>query len=101
MPLYLAAKIIESAVVERAMRDVDRGDFAPGDKYEDSPQTLGFGATISAPHMVRWPSRSQGLSSLTFSSPYSTPTAWRRLKISASLAPCAWTLAAAAASLPC
>ena len=30
---------------------VDRAHFAPAMPYHDSPQTIGFGATISAPHM--------------------------------------------------
>lgn len=34
------------------MRDVDRGDFITSDKYEDAPQSIGYEATISAPHMV-------------------------------------------------
>lgn len=33
------------------MRQVDRGHYAPAAPYEDSPQPIGFGATISAPHM--------------------------------------------------
>lgn len=36
-----------------AMRSVDRADFVPGDglPYVDSPQRIGYRATISAPHM--------------------------------------------------
>ncbi|GFZ46155.1 LOW QUALITY PROTEIN: hypothetical protein JCM24511_04402 [Saitozyma sp. JCM 24511] len=36
-----------------AMRKVDRAHYVPetGAAYEDSPQRIGFGATISAPHM--------------------------------------------------
>lgn len=30
---------------------VDRAHYAPATPYRDSPQTIGFGATISAPHM--------------------------------------------------
>ena len=30
---------------------VDRGHYAPAFAYDDSPQVVGFGATISAPHM--------------------------------------------------
>mmetsp|Transcript_40768 Transcript_40768/g.130093 ORF Transcript_40768/g.130093 Transcript_40768/m.130093 type:complete len:198 (-) Transcript_40768:106-699(-) len=35
------------------MRLVDRGHFSPsgGQAYHDSPQVIGYGATISAPHM--------------------------------------------------
>lgn len=52
--------IIESDRVAQAMLAVDRGLFCPRDQhgkiippfaYQDSPQYLGFGATISAPHM--------------------------------------------------
>lgn len=54
------AGIIESDRVQQAMIAVDRGLFCPRDQhgkivppaaYQDSPQYLGFGATISAPHM--------------------------------------------------
>jgi protein-L-isoaspartate(D-aspartate) O-methyltransferase len=45
-------KIIKSDKVERVMRLVDRKDFAKkGDPYQDSPQLIGYGVTISAPHM--------------------------------------------------
>ncbi|KAI8384047.1 protein-L-isoaspartate O-methyltransferase [Blakeslea trispora] len=33
------------------MKKVDRRDFCPRDPYADSPQTIGYAATISAPHM--------------------------------------------------
>lgn len=33
------------------MKSVDRGDFCPRSPYSDSPKDIGFGATISAPHM--------------------------------------------------
>lgn len=48
--------IIRTGRVERAFRDTDRGDFVPEDLWEkaylDTPLPLGFGATISAPHIV-------------------------------------------------
>eukprot|EP01041_Mallomonas_annulata_P008165 gene8165-16782_t len=34
-----------------AMRSVDRKNYAPMTPYHDSPQSIGFGQTISAPHM--------------------------------------------------
>ena len=36
------------------MKTVDRGDFTQksGHAYQDSPQLIGYGVTISAPHMV-------------------------------------------------
>ncbi|KJE92955.1 L-isoaspartyl protein carboxyl methyltransferase [Capsaspora owczarzaki ATCC 30864] len=43
--------IIVSTEVEAAMRAVDRGDFTLTQPYQDSPQPIGHGATISAPHM--------------------------------------------------
>ncbi|KAJ2539615.1 hypothetical protein EV175_006322 [Coemansia sp. RSA 1933] len=43
--------IIHSESVVSAMRSVDRAHFALHSPYEDSPQYIGFGATISAPHM--------------------------------------------------
>ncbi|CAI2378553.1 unnamed protein product [Moneuplotes crassus] len=45
--------IVKSPLVEQALKQVDRGDFVPyiEDAYIDSPQPIGHGATISAPHM--------------------------------------------------
>ncbi|KAI9884277.1 MAG: hypothetical protein M1823_003932 [Watsoniomyces obsoletus] len=43
--------LIKSDRVKAAMLAVDRGHYAPAAAYDDSPQSLGFGATISAPHM--------------------------------------------------
>lgn len=37
--------------VKTAMLSVDRADFAPHTPYEDHPVSIGYGATISAPHM--------------------------------------------------
>jgi hypothetical protein len=46
------AGIIKSPEVERAMLAVDRRHYlVTGDPYHDSPQIIGHGATISAPHM--------------------------------------------------
>jgi len=42
---------ITNKVVVEAMKKTNRKDFAPGDPYQDSPQRIGHGATISAPHM--------------------------------------------------
>ena len=42
---------IQSKKVEKIMKSVDRLDFCKN--YEDSPQYIGYGATISAPHMVK------------------------------------------------
>jgi protein-L-isoaspartate(D-aspartate) O-methyltransferase len=47
-----AASLIRSGRVRAAMAAVDRGHFCGGGSaYEDSPQSIGHGATISAPHM--------------------------------------------------
>ena len=46
--------VIEHDDVADAMRDVDRANYVikgSGDPYQDSPQPIGYGATISAPHM--------------------------------------------------
>ncbi|KAI6108589.1 protein-L-isoaspartate O-methyltransferase [Pisolithus croceorrhizus] len=45
--------IITSDRVSDAMAKVDRVNYVqrPGDAYQDSPQSIGHGATISAPHM--------------------------------------------------
>jgi len=34
------------------MLQVDRGNYAKRNPYIDSPQEIGHGVTISAPHMV-------------------------------------------------
>ena len=34
------------------MKRVDRGDFSHVNPYMDAPQGIGYGVTISAPHMV-------------------------------------------------
>lgn len=47
--------VITSDRVNKVMRKVDRADFCPNNfqnsAYEDSPQSINYGATISAPHM--------------------------------------------------
>ncbi|KAI1258767.1 protein-L-isoaspartate O-methyltransferase-domain-containing protein [Xylariaceae sp. FL1019] len=43
--------LITSPAVRDAFLAVDRGHYAPGSPYEDSPQPIGCAATISAPHM--------------------------------------------------
>jgi len=43
--------VIKTKMVAEAMLKIDRGDFCPNDPYSDSPQPIGYGATISAPHM--------------------------------------------------
>ncbi|RKF54982.1 Protein-L-isoaspartate O-methyltransferase [Golovinomyces cichoracearum] len=43
--------VITSTRVKNAMIKVDRAHYAPQRPYEDAPQPIGWGATISAPHM--------------------------------------------------
>ncbi|KAJ1822892.1 hypothetical protein LPJ56_000491 [Coemansia sp. RSA 2599] len=47
----LNERIITSERVASAMRAVDRAHFTSFQPYQDSPQSIGHGATISAPHM--------------------------------------------------
>lgn len=45
--------MIKSDRVFEAMNSVDRGKYTqPSHAYIDSPQGIGYGVTISAPHMV-------------------------------------------------
>lgn len=48
--------IVKSRAVGAALREVDRAKYVRDTDYayEDSPQSLGYGATISAPHMHAW-----------------------------------------------
>ncbi|XP_018896215.1 protein-L-isoaspartate(D-aspartate) O-methyltransferase isoform X2 [Bemisia tabaci] len=43
--------IIKSSRVEEAMLSVDRGKYVKENSYRDAPQGIGYGVTISAPHM--------------------------------------------------
>ena len=43
--------IIKNFEVGKVMELVDRKYYAPKYPYEDCPQSIGYGATISAPHM--------------------------------------------------
>eukprot|EP00158_Paraphelidium_tribonemae_P001481 Partr_v1_DN24450_c0_g1_i3_m66329 putative Protein-l-isoaspartate O-methyltransferase len=45
------AEIVNSPRAVKAMLAVDRKSYCPFSPYEDKPQGLGYGATISAPHM--------------------------------------------------
>ena len=45
------SNIITHAQVSQAMLKVDRADFISNNAYIDSPQYIGYSATISAPHM--------------------------------------------------
>ena len=43
--------LVSSDAAREAMLKVDRAHFCPILPYEDSPQTIGYDATISAPHI--------------------------------------------------
>jgi len=43
--------IIKSDSVFNAMKQVDRGHYTRANSYNDSPQSIGYSVTISAPHM--------------------------------------------------
>uniref|UniRef100_A0A914CMD3 Protein-L-isoaspartate O-methyltransferase n=1 Tax=Acrobeloides nanus TaxID=290746 RepID=A0A914CMD3_9BILA len=43
--------LFKSERIKEAMLAVDRGDFAPANPYMDAPISIGYSATISAPHM--------------------------------------------------
>lgn len=45
------SNLITDPRVKEAFLKVDRAKYAPTNAYEDSPQSIGYGATISAPHM--------------------------------------------------
>lgn len=47
--IFLGHGVITQKSVRDAMLAVDRGYFAPNNPYEDSPQSIGSGVTISAP----------------------------------------------------
>lgn len=46
-----SAGIITSPVVKKVMTLVDRANYVPQRPYDDTPQSIGWGQTISAPHM--------------------------------------------------
>jgi len=46
-----ANRIVKSREVEHVMKQVDRKFYCPQSPYMDCPQGIGFGVTISAPHM--------------------------------------------------
>lgn len=43
--------VIKNPEVAKIMEKIDRKHYSPYPPYEDSPQPIGYGATISAPHM--------------------------------------------------
>lgn len=43
--------ILKTPAIIEAMKQVDRGNFAKFNAYADSPQSIGYAVTISAPHM--------------------------------------------------
>jgi protein-L-isoaspartate(D-aspartate) O-methyltransferase len=47
--ILINAGIIRKEKVVKALKEVDRKHYCPRDPYVDSPQYIGYGATISAP----------------------------------------------------
>ena len=46
-------EIVKSSKIANVMKEVDRGSYTKsGSSYMDAPQSIGYGVTISAPHMV-------------------------------------------------
>lgn len=45
------ASIVKTPAVKQVMELVDRGNYIPKNPYQDAPQSIGKGQTISAPHM--------------------------------------------------
>lgn len=50
--LFSGNGIIKNDRVAIAMKKVDRGHYVKVNAYADSPQSIGYAVTISAPHMV-------------------------------------------------
>lgn len=51
MKALVSKGVIKNPNVARIMEQVDRKFYAPSFPYQDRPQGIGYGATISAPHM--------------------------------------------------
>jgi protein-L-isoaspartate(D-aspartate) O-methyltransferase len=43
--------ILKTERVEETMKAIDRKHYAPANHYVDSPQSIGYNTSISAPHM--------------------------------------------------
>lgn len=43
--------IIKSDIIEQAMLSIDRSNYSKHQPFMDAPQSIGYGVTISAPHM--------------------------------------------------
>lgn len=50
--VVLATGSLYDERVAQVMMQVDRGNYCDDAPYTDGPAPIGFGATISAPHMV-------------------------------------------------
>jgi len=46
-----AKGVLKSSSVEKVLVSVDRKLFCSSDPYSDEPKSIGFGSTISAPHI--------------------------------------------------
>ena len=47
----IKGNVVTSKEVADTMKAVDRYYYCPTDPYDDRPQSIGYNATISAPHM--------------------------------------------------
>lgn len=52
--IYSENGIIKNPRVFEAMASIDRAFYSRNNPYQDSPQRIGYSATISAPHMVSY-----------------------------------------------
>ena len=50
--IIIGQGILTNEQTVQAMLLVDRKNYAKGVPYQDAPQGIGYGVTISAPHMV-------------------------------------------------
>ena len=51
MTICVERGILRNPKAYQVMVETDRADFCPNDPYDDCPQSIGFNATILAPHM--------------------------------------------------
>ena len=50
--MFIGQGIIKTPRIEEVLTLVNRANFTKNDPQVDSPQPIGYGVTISAPHMV-------------------------------------------------
>lgn len=52
MCFFAGHSIIRNSRIKKAMLHLDRAKYVKNNAYMDAPQSIGYGVTISAPHMV-------------------------------------------------